>query len=70
MNSVMKREPGACLTICVLRREARSAPWQPSSTSVRIIASSSAISSAAGLPLPATSPSASSTLPSGSGRMS
>ena len=64
-NSVTNLELGACFIIWRFSRSTSAGPSSPSSTSVRIIASSSAISSAAGLPLPATSPSASSTRPSG-----
>ena len=48
--------PGAWRQTCTFSRVMRSAGSSFSSTSVRSIASSSAISSAAGLPLPATSP--------------
>ena len=62
----MNREAGACRETCRFRRLTRSGNGSRSSTSVRSTASSSAISSAAGLPLPATSPIVTITRPSGS----
>ena len=64
----MKRERGLCGATWTFSRSTSRAVSRPSSTSVRSIARSSAISSAAGLPLPATSPSASTSRPSGSGQ--
>ncbi len=69
-NSVMNREAGEWRHTWRLSRSASAAASSPSSTSVRNIASSSAISSAAGLPFPATSPMVTTTRPSGSGRTS
>ena len=54
----MNRVPGACRHTWMFSRAMSAAGSSRSSTSVRIIASSSAINSAAGLPLPATSPTA------------